>query len=319
MRLLVTGAMGHVGYEVARQAALAGDSVVAQYRTTFRHADAEKLGPRATWVQCDLAGKADVERLAGKHPIDACIHLAAVSNEAYARPDPWAAMQANVGAVGNLLEMARQQGWRRFVLVSTGSVFQGVDPNVPILEDARANATSIYGTTKICAELLTSMYRKQFNLSAATVRISWVYGPPVVSDSPTRGPIPSLLIGALRQQARLDPSGGDFAASFTFVADVAEGLLAAATAPRLNHDIYHLGPGRNFSSREVGDCIKEAVPGARIELGPGTEPWTTYTPRRGPLAGTRFRDDTGYAVRHSLDMGIRAYSGWLRAHPALWR
>ena len=136
------------------------------------------------------------------------------------------------------------------------------------------NATSIYGTTKICAELLTSMYRKQFNLSAATVRISWVYGPPVVSDSPTRGPIPSLLIGALRQQARLDPSGGDFAASFTFVADVAEGLLAAATAPRLNHDIYHLGPGRNFSSREVGDRIKEAVPSARIELGPGTEPWT---------------------------------------------
>jgi nucleoside-diphosphate-sugar epimerase len=213
--------------------------------------------------------------------------------------------------------VARQQDWLRFVLVSTGSVFQGVDPKAPILEDARPNAASIYGTTKICAELLTSMYRKQFGLSAATVRISWVYGPPVVSDSPTRGPIPSLLIGALRHQPRRDPSGGDFAASFTYIADVAEGLLAAIRAPRLNHDIYHLGPGRNLAAREVGDCIKAAVPGARIELGHGTEPWTTYTPLRGPLAGTRFLDDTGYAVRHSLDMGIRAYADWLRAHPEL--
>ena len=154
---------------------------------------------------------------------------------------------------------------------------------------------------------------------APTIRISWVYGPPVVSSSPTRGPIPSLLIGALRQQARLDPSGGDFAASFTFIADVAEGLLAAVKAPRLNHDIYHLGPGRNFPARDVGDCIQAAVPGARIDLGPGTEPWTDYTPLRGPLAGTRFHDATGYTVRHSLETGILAYADWLRARPELLR
>lgn len=318
MAILITGAMGHVGHAVARRASAAGERVVAQYRMSYRPAEAEAAGPNVTWVACDLADRQAVERLAAEHAIDACIHLAAVSNEAYARPEPLAAVHANVGAVANLLEVARRRGWRRFVLVSTGGVFQNVDPEKPIYEDAHPDATNIYGTTKHCSELLTRMYRKQFSLNASMVRISWVYGPPLVTDSPARGPVPSFLIGALKGEARRDASGGDFSASFTFVEDVADGLLAAARAPTLHHDIYHLGPGRNFSAREVAEAVKSAVPGAVIALGPGTLPWTTYTALRGPLAGELLRQDTGYEVGHSLEDGIRAYADWLRAHPALY-
>ena len=317
--ILVTGAMGHVGYVVVCRAAAAGERVIAQYRTSYRPAEAEAAGPDVTWVPCDLADRQAVERLAAAHAIDACIHLAAVSNEAYARPEPLAAVHANVGATANLLDAARRQSWRRFVLVSTGGVFQNVDPKKPIYEDAQPDATNIYGTTKHCSELLTRMYRRQFHLDASTVRISWVYGPPVVTDSLARGPIPSFLIGALKGAERRDASGGDFAASFTFVEDVADGLLAAARAQTLDHDIYHLGPGRNFSAREVAEAVKSAVPSAVIELGPGTLPWTTYTALRGPLAGERLRQDTGYEVGPSLEDGIRAYADWLRAHPELYR
>ena len=40
--LLVTGAMGHIGYGVVRRAAVDG-RLVAQYRETFREADARAL------------------------------------------------------------------------------------------------------------------------------------------------------------------------------------------------------------------------------------------------------------------------------------
>ncbi len=63
----------------------------------------------------------------------------------------------------------------------------------------------------------------------------------------------------------------------------------------------------------------KAVPGAVIELGSGTEPWTKYTALRGPLAGERFLQDTGYKPTHSLEAGIVAYADWMRAHPELWR
>lgn len=319
MTLLVTGAAGHVGLWVARRAATAGLRVVAACRTPPRPEEAASVGASVTWVSCDLAEASAVDALAAAHAIDSCIHLAAVSNEAYARPKPLAAVQANVGATANLLEAARRHDWRRFILVSTGSVFQAADAVTPILEDAPTSPANVYATTKHCAELLTRMYRTQFGLSASVVRISWVYGPPVATDSPTRGPIPAFLRAALAGKARRDPGGADFAASFTYVTDVADGLLAASRADRLDHDIYHLGPGRNFTAGRVAAAVRAAVPGAVIELGPGTEPWTTYTKMRGPLAGGRFRTSTGYSLAHGLDEGIAAYAAWMRAHPQSYR
>ena len=320
MVLLVTGAMGHVGYEVAKLAAAAGEPVVAQYRSRFRAADAEAVGGDVTWVPCELSDHDAVAKMTADHGIDECIHLAAVSNETYARPEPLAAIQSNLVAVANLLDLARRREWRRFVFVSTGSVFQGMsDVTSPILEDAPTSVVSIYGTTKFCGELLTRMYRSQFGVSAATVRISWVYGPPVVSEDPTRGPIPGFLRKAIQGTPVRDPGGADFAASFTYVGDVASGLLVTCKAPELNFDVYHLGPGINFTIRQVADAIRTHVPGAVIELGPGTEPWTTYTVLRGPLAGDRLRRDTGFTVSPSLDAGIAAYAAWMRAQPEYCR
>lgn len=319
MTLLVTGAMGHVGYEIVRKAAQRGLQVIALYRGTFGEAEADAVGPGVTWVQCDLGDAAAVRALADAHRIDACIHAAAISNEAYARPAPLLAVTGNVGATANLLEAARIKGWRRFLLVSTGSVFQlRADTKSPILEDEATAPANVYSTTKVCAELLTRMYRTQYELSASTVRISWVFGPPIISDQPTRGPIPSYLLRALRGEA-IREGGADFGASFTFVGDVVEGLLAAAEAPQLRFPTYHLGPGVNFTVGQVAAAVKKAVPGAVLELGSGTEPWTRYTAIRGPLAGDNFQADTGYAPTHSLEAGIGAYAEWMRANPDAWR
>lgn len=318
MAILITGGMGHVGYETVRQALAAGHEVVAQYRSVFRAADAQALSGRVTWVSCDLANRAELDALVNAHPVDGCIHTAAVPNELFARQDPMATFDANVGAVCRLLEAARRNRWRRFLYTSTGSVFQNAtDPVKPILEDAPTRATNTYSTTKLAGELMTSLYRSQFDVPAATLRISWVYGPPQVPrqrENP-RGPIPVFLSLALAGKPVREPTGGDFAASYTYVGDVAAGLLAAFTAPRLSHDIYHLGSGINYDTAAVAAAVARAVPGASIEVGPGTAPWTDHTRMRGPLAGSRLYDDTGFVPAHSLDAGVAAFAEWMRAHP----
>jgi UDP-glucuronate 4-epimerase len=313
--LMVTGATGHVGGEILRQAAQRGMSVLA----ISRDETPGEEGRSVKRVRCDLNDAAAVRMLADQHRVEACIHAAAVSNEAYARPDPLGAVATNVGGTANLLEAARLGGWRRFVLISTGSVFQlGSDPTQPIVEDQETAPQNVYSTTKRAAEMLTRMYRTEYGLSAAAVRISWVFGPPVISDQPTRGPIPSYLLRALRG-IPIREGGADFAASFTYVADVAEALLAAAAARELRHPVYHFGHGVNFTAGEAAEAVRTAVPGAVIELSGGTEPWTRYTALRGPLAGERFRQDTGYAPAHTLEAGISAYAEWMRANPKAWR
>jgi nucleoside-diphosphate-sugar epimerase len=314
MTLLVTGATGHVGGEILRQAARRGMDVIA----VSRDEATESSGPTRR-LRLDLTDATAVRAFAAQHAIDACIHAAAISNEAFARPDPLGAIAANVGGTANLLEAARLSGWRRFVLISTGSVFSLVsDATKPILEEQETAPQNVYSTTKRAAEMLTRMYRSEYGLSAAAVRISWVFGPPVISDQPMRGPIPSYLLRALRGEP-IREGGADFAASFTYVADVAEALLAAAAAPELRHALYHFGHGVNFTAGEAAEAVRQAVPGAAIELAGGSEPWTRYTAPRGPLAGERFFQDTGYAPAHSLEAGVAAYADWMRANPEKWK
>jgi nucleoside-diphosphate-sugar epimerase len=320
--ILITGAMGHVGYATVRQALARGHAVVAAYRSVFREADAGRLGDRVAWVRCDLADPAQVADLMERHRIDACIHTAAVPNEQFARGDPLGTIDANVLAVGRLLEAARTHRWRRFIFVSTGSVFQNAtDVTRPILEDASPSVTNVYSTTKYAGELLTSMYRTQFDVPAATVRVSWVYGPPLVPKvrQNPRGPIPVFLKAALSGEPIREHSGGDFGATFTYVDDVAAGLLAACDAERLGHPTYHLSCGRNISTTEVAAAVRTAVPGCTIEVGPGTAPWTDHTRMRGPLAGTRLAEDTGFSPGYSIEQGVAAFADWMRAHPELWR
>lgn len=319
MTLLVTGAAGHVGYALTRAAARAGHDVIALVRSLDRvpvNAQAD-TGSRVKWVPCDLADPFQIAAVAAEHEISGCVHAAAIPNDRLARPNPWAAIQANVTATGALLDLARRQSWRRFIYVSTGSVFQTeTDFTKPVPEDHVTSPQSVYGATKRSGELLTRMYRNDYGLSAASVRISFVYGPPLVPrrrDLP-RGPIVAFLREAVLGQEISEPSGGDFQASFTYIDDVANGLLAAHDAPALNHDIYHLGNGRNWTTFEVADAVRAAVPGAVVEVGPGSEPWTTYNTMRGALSGTRLQDDAGFTAAYPLETGVKAFADWMQDH-----
>ena len=318
MALLITGASGHIGLELAKVAASRGMQVVAMHRGDLSEAQ-QKAAGGLTWVVCDLSDANAVRDLAAKHRIDACIHCAAISNEAYARPNPLDAINTNVGATANLLDAARQSGWQRFVLLSSGSVFSlRKDIVNKVTEDQTPEPANVYSTTKVCAEQLTRMYRSEYGLSSSTVRISWVFGPPVISDQPQRGPIPSYLLRALRGEA-IREGGADFCASFTYVMDVVEALLAAAAAPQLRHAVYHFGHGVNFTAGDAAAAVMKAVPGAVIELSGGTDPWTKFTALRGPLAGDRFVQDTGYRPAYSLEAGVAAYAEWMRENSWMWR
>lgn len=320
-KLLVTGGMGHVGYETVRQAAASGVEVVAQYMSTFREEDAEAAGANVTWAKCDLSDAYDLAMLAAEHDIDGCIHTAAIPNDKIGIPQPRRTFESNVVATGLMLETARRLNWRRFLFVSTGSVFQSLpDTTTPVPEDTPPTPRSLYAGTKRSSEIMIDVYANTYGLSAASVRISWIFGPPLVPpafDGP-RGPIPEFLRRALSGKEIREPSGGDFAASFTFVTDCAAGLLTMWDADSLQRTVYHLGSGRNHTTFEVAEAVKKAVPGAVVEVRSGTEPWTETTVMRGPLSCERMAEEFGYRPRHSLEEAVAAFADWMRANPHRW-
>jgi len=318
MALLITGAMGHVGFETAKQAVAQGMDVVAQYLNTFREDDAKALGDKVTWVRCDLSDAADVSAMVNNHKIDGCIHPAAIPNDKMGLPQPLNTFNSNVTATVLLLEAAREQNWRRFLLVSTGAVFQEwKDKTKAIPETENPTPKTLYGSTKRAAEIMTACYANMYALSAASIRISWVYGPPLVPlefEGP-RGPVPEYLKQALRDGKVDVPSGGEFAASFTYVTDCALGCLEAYKAETLNHQAYNLGSGENYTTTRVFEAIAAAVPEAEVSVGPGVEPWTDFTVLRGPLSCDRMKEDFNFSPTYSLEAAVKEFADWMRAHP----
>jgi nucleoside-diphosphate-sugar epimerase len=307
--------MGHVGYVTAQTCADAGLDVVAHYHASYDAGLARVAGPRVTWVKGDITDLAHLLELTERHGVEGAIHSAALPNDDVCRPVPVQAVRVNTESVQSLLELARLRGWRRVVYVSTGAVYQASDPKGFIRETDPATPGNVYGTTKHMGELLVNMYQKTYGVSACTVRVSWVWGPPLLTrglDGP-RGPIPYLLGRAVRGERVDEPSGGDFIANFTYVKDVARALLLAYQKEALPSNLYNLSNGRHYSTAEIAEAIERVVPGARVRVGPGLKPWIDYTVLRGSFDIARARTELGFEVAYPLDRGLAEYAAWLRS------
>lgn len=318
MSVLVTGAMGHVGYMTALACAEAGLDVVAHYHASYHPPLAAAAGPRITWVKGDITDFPHLLEIAEQHGVEGAIHSAALPNNDVCRPVPAHAVSVNVLSVQHLLELARLRKWRRVVYVSTGAVYQASDPKGFIHEADAATPGNVYGTTKHMGELLVNMYQKTYGVSACTVRVSWVWGPPLVTkglDGP-RGPIPYFLIPAVRGERVHEPSGGEFIANFTYVKDVAHALTLAYRKDALPSNLYNLSNGRHYSTAEIVETIRQVLPGADVSVGPGLKPWIDYTVLRGSFDITRVRTETGFEVQYPLSRAIADYAAWLRDHLA---
>ncbi len=99
--------------------------------------------------------------------------------------EPDRIVNVNVNGVVNALEVARQlPHFRRFVQISSCAVF-GDNKGLTVLdEDSPANATNLYGVTKLAGERIALRYADLFGLDVVAVRPSNVYGP---MERPTPG------------------------------------------------------------------------------------------------------------------------------------
>jgi nucleoside-diphosphate-sugar epimerase len=91
--------------------------------------------------------------------------------------------------------------------------------------------------------------------------------------------------------------------------------LVAYQAATLKHATYHLGSGRNLTTFEVAEAVRNGVPGARVKVGPGAAPWTDFIVPRGPLACDRMKQEFGFVPRHSLPEAVAKFAEWMQANP----
>jgi len=153
--------------------------------------------------------------------------------------------RANVIGTQTALKLAERAGARRFVYVSTPSVYFRFRDQIGLREDAALpRPVNAYARTKRMAENLVLAAPR---LDAIILRPRGLYGAGDTSLLPR-------LIAAARKRALPLMNDGRAATDLTYVGDVADAICAALTVvPAPAHRIFNISGGEALNVRDVAN------------------------------------------------------------------
>ncbi|HST55729.1 MAG TPA: NAD-dependent epimerase/dehydratase family protein [Solirubrobacteraceae bacterium] len=309
MRTLVTGCAGFIGSHVTEALLEAGHSVVGidcfndnygreQKLTNLKHV---REWNDFEFVPIDLS-RGDL--LEFVHSTDVVFHLAAepgVRSSWGSRYSRY--IQNNVLATQQLLEASRDAPALRLVLASSSSVYGEGSP-APSTEESATRPISPYGQTKLSAEQLCDLYRRELDMDIVSLRYFTVFGPRQRPDMAFH----RFLRAALRDEPITVFGDGGQRRDFTYVADVVAATLAAGMAKTLPERVFNIGGGAPATLAHTLEVIEELV-GRRLEV--------QHAPRKhGDVRDTsadtaRARRLLGFSPRTSLEQGLWAELAWV--------
>ena len=319
--VLVTGAAGFIGMHVARALCDAGarvtgaDNLDPYYDVSLKKARLAELAARPAFAfeHADLADPAACERLLSPDTFTSVVHLAAQPGVRYSLVNPDAYVRNNLVAFGHVLERCRHCRIAHLVYASSSSVY-GANHDLPFSEDQSVDhPVSLYAATKKANELMAHSYSHLFGLPTTGLRFFTVYGPWGRPDQ-----APMLFTKAIVEGRPIDVfNRGDMARDFTYIDDVAEGVLRTLERPPRASDgnapyaIYNIG-NHEAVSLDAFIGLLEALLGRRalrnqrpMQLG---DVKTTYA------SIERLQRDTGFAPTTPLTDGLARFVDWYRRY-----
>ena len=286
MRVLVTGSAGLIGSEAVvffDGLGLAVDGLDNNSRadffgpqgdTTWNRQRLEATCARYTHIDVDIRDREAIDGLIAKGRYDLVIHAAAQPSHDLAARRPFDDFDTNAVGTLNLLEACRRHRPEvTFITVSTNKVY-GDNPNrLPLIElDTRwdyadpADAEgvdetmsiegclhSLFGASKVAADVMTQEYGRYFGMNTATFRGGCLTGPHhagvelhgflsyLVAQALTEGPY--TIFGYKGKQVR----------DQIHSADVVSAFWAYAEDPRPGA-VYNLGGGK-ANAASLLECV----------------------------------------------------------------
>jgi len=297
MNFLVTGAAGFLGSSLANY--LVRESHQVRGLDDLSAGNPEVLSSDVLFTRGDVNDRPKLWTLLQE--IDCVYHLAARVSVPESILYPREYNAANVGGTVSLMEAMRDVGVRRVVFISSGAVY-GDQGQQPFNENAAPNPRSPYAVSKLAAEYYIRTIGDLWGIETVLLRVFNAYGPGQHMP-PSHAPVvPHYLRQTLRGGTLVMHGDGSQTRDYVYVDDVVSAMIAAATAPGINHQIINIGSGRETSIRDLVRLIME-VTGVNVEAisNPNNDPGASRMQADIRLA----REKLGYQPRFSLEEGLR--------------
>ena len=249
MRVLVTGAAGFIGSNMVDRLLSAGHNVVGFDNMSTgqrRFVESAMVHPGFSFRHADLLDRKSLtEAMKGAELV---IHFAANADVRFGTDHPRKDLEQNTIVTWNVLEAMREQGCKRIVFSSTGSVY-GEPEIFPTPETCRFPVqTSLYGASKLAAEGLIQAYCEGFGLQGYIFRFVSILG-----ERYSHGHVFDFYQQLSEHPERLHVLGdGHQRKSYLYVQDCIDAIFLALEKADGKVNIFNLGTDEYC---EVNDSI----------------------------------------------------------------
>jgi UDP-glucose 4-epimerase len=307
---LVTGGAGFIGSHLTERLVELGHRVrVVDNLSTGRLENLAHLDGRVEVLIGDLVSPEARRRAVDG--VQVVFHVAALPSVPRSLADPWGSHDANVNATLQLLLACQTAGVQRVVYSSSSSVY-GDTPRLPKVETMEPLPRSPYATSKLSGEQYVLAFARAGIIPGVALRYFNVFGPRQDPGSPYAAVVPLFLLGALRGRAVTVYGDGGQTRDFTYVGNVVDANLLAATRPAdaISGHAVNVGAGDRTSLNELLALIDE-VTGVHVEC-------ERQPPRPGDVRDSlaslsRAKRVLRYTPRVKLREGLEATWQWFRA------
>ena len=179
MKALITGAAGFIGSQLSHRLWKDGYELVLVDNFSYGSEDNlqfEDHDFREEIIRVDIRDRKAMEDIISKGDIDFIYNIAGIAPLPDCQTNPCDAIDVNLTAFVNLLELARQYGVKKIIQASTNAMYEN-ETEFPTKEDNFKVPTLIYPNTKYCAERFAESYCRTYGMNVTCIRFANVYGP----------------------------------------------------------------------------------------------------------------------------------------------
>jgi len=313
--ILVTGGLGLIGHNVVAQLEQQGHRVIiTDTKTNYGIIPQAELDYLVTErrkkiitdriYSIDIADREGINWLIRTHRPDVVIHLASFPRQKVVNAYPqWGSQTMSEGLL-NLLEACKANTVCKFVYISSSMVYGDFTDDVR--EDANCQPQGQYGIMKLAGEWLVQDYSRRGFFDHVIIRPSAVYGPLDVEDR-----VSSKFLSTAMRNGILKVNGASETLDFTYVTDVADGIVAATLSDQTTNKTYNITKSHSWSLLDAANLAVRIVGQGTVEVRDKDSDF----PSRGALNIDAARKDFGYNPQVDIKEGFQRYYDWLIDHP----
>lgn len=300
MRALVTGGAGFIGSHIVRRLLAIGYEVrVLDNLSTGRRSNLSDVADDIDLREADLRDAVAVRVAADG--CDAVFHLAALPSVPRSIADPASSHEVNATGTLNVLMAARDAGAGRVVFASSSSIY-GANRELPKQESMQPLPISPYAVSKLAAESYGRSFYDVYGLETVALRYFNVFGPRQDPRSEYAAVLPKFILAFRHEESPVVFGDGEQSRDFTYVENVVDANIAAATAPGVGGRVYNIACGEGITLNEIAGRLRRQI-GAVVDVSYGPE--RTGDVKHSLADISRAREDLGYEPTVDLEEGLR--------------